>query len=175
MATINHDTNYLYSLKPSIEGREYRYKSLELLDFMGYLNKVTGAKNPEEFLNKFVTPELKWAKGDDGKALGDLIVCGPFDMVFSERAKNLLQTYLGQSGVIVPIQIDGITFYAYKTWKVFDSIADYDGLTEFAFNKNQKAYLFVSEKVKQLIEDAGLTGFEFEQRTELIESGSSAK
>ena len=166
MATSNKNNPAMYSLKPLIVGREYRYKSLELLDFMGYLNKVTGAKNADEFLNKFEVPELKWAKGDDQRILSDLIVCGPFDMVFSEMARNTLLPYLENSGILMQIKVGDITLYAYKTWRNFESISDYDGVSEFSFNKNQKSYLFISEKVKNLIEAAGLTGFEFELRTD---------
>ena len=107
-------------------------------------------------------PEFCWREGSANKKLTDHTYCPGFCMVLSEKAKNILLPYLEKSGAVVPIKIDDFSLFGYATWITFEGLNDHDGVTEFAYNKNRRTHLFVSEEVKVLIEEAGLTGFQFD-------------
>ena len=155
----------LYAINVPIVNDEYSYLVLKLKDNYGFINSVA-SPNREEYFKKYKPPIVSWEKSNFDKKTSDCIPCLGFYMVFSEKAKNLLWPYLKENGALVEFSLRDEKFYGYMTWKEFDNLSSHEPGAEFVFNKNKKTHLFVSETVKNIIEEAGLTGFEFELRTD---------
>lgn len=159
------DKTNLYAICTIFENDKTKYRYLSLRDNLQFLKDTSSGGDPQVFISKYKPPEVYWEASELTKEIADTTPCPGFHLTFTAKAHDILKPYLNANGVVVEISFGSVKFYGYRTWKRFSDIESHEKDAEFVFNDDKKTNLFVSEKVKDLIESAGLTGFKFEKRT----------